>query len=354
MFIKRTGRFSRFLDRSAGVLFLILLSIFVKKRKKSEKPESFCFVKTGGVGDMVLVSAVIKQVRAKYPSADMTLVCSPENRAMAELMTDSRVLTVSYRNPVQWFTLRKLKTFDVLIDFGAWTRFDALISLFIPARFRLGFRTAGQHRHYCYDSTVKHDRNRHELDNFYTLAELYCAQTGVLPQYKAEKNEIYKDIVIMHMYCSGARYMCRMWNFENWKKLGILIKNSGFYLGFTASGAESVHLKAFLRSEGIDALIITDRSPGELASKFNSCRGIISVNCGISHFAAACGGKVVELTGSVNPKRWGASGENVLHVVPPDVRKNLCYGYENDADEYSMDRVAPEEVFETVKKVFPL
>jgi len=354
MFIKRTGRFSRFLDRSAGVLFLAFLSIFLRKRKRPDNPESFCFIKTGGVGDMVLASAVIKQVRAKYPSAEMTVVCSKENSAMAELLTDCRVFVVSYRNPVQWLSLHRLKKVDILIDFGAWTRFDALISVSIPARFRLGFRTDGQHRHYCYDETVTHDRNRHELENYYALAGSYCAQTGALPEYVCETDVRYKDTVIMHMYCAGARYMCRMWSFENWKKLAILIKDRGFYLGFTASGAESVHLKAFLRSEGIDALIITDRSPGELASNFNSCRGIISVNCGISHFAAACGAKVVELTGSVNPDRWGAIGNNVVHVIPPHVGKTLCYGYEKDADEHSMDRVAPEEVFEIVKKVFPL
>jgi len=328
MFIKRTGRFSRFLDRSAGVLFLALLSIFIRKRKRPDNPESFCFIKTGGVGDMVLASAVIKQVRAKFPAADMTLVCSPENRAMAEFLTDCRVTTVKYRNTVQWLRLRRLETFDVLIDFGAWARFDALVSVFIPARFRLGFRSVGQNRHYCYDETVFHNTNIHELENYYALAGCYCAQTGVLPEYTGKIDVRYKDTVIMHMYCSGARYMCRMWGFENWKKLAMQIKDRGFYLGFTASGAESVHLKAFLRSEGIDALIITDRSPGELASKFNSCRGIISVNCGISHFAAACGAKVVELTGSVNPTRWGALGEDVVHVVPPYVSKMLCYGYE--------------------------
>lgn len=303
---------------------------------------------------MVLASAVIKQVRAKYPSADMTLVCSPENRAVAEFMTDCRVVAVSHRNPVQWLSLRRLERADILIDFGAWTRFDTLISLFVPSSFRMGFKTEKQYRHSCYDHTVIHSREKHEIDNYYALAGDFCEQTGVLPKCEAEPDDRVKDMIIMHMYCAGARYMCRMWSFENWEKLATLIKNNGFYLGFTSYGTESDHLKAFLHGKCITAQVIADRSPDGLASKFCSCRGVVSVNSGISHFASACGAKVLELTGSVDPKRWGTLGYQIYHVIPPNVKKMLCHGYEKDADEYSMDRVTPEEVFEIVKKVFPL
>jgi len=354
MFQKRTGRLSRFLDRSVGVLLLLFISIFLRKRIKPDNPQSFCFIKTGGVGDMVLLSAVIGQVRSKYPSANMTLVCSPENREMAEYMTDCRVIAVSHKNPVQWFSLCRLEKADVLIDFGAWARFDAFLSMFVPSDFRMGFKTEKQYRHFCYDHTVKHSRDKHELDNYYALAEDFCAQTGVLPECETEPDNSVKDMIIMHMYCAGARYMCRMWSFDNWEKLAKLIKNNGFYLGFTSYGTESDHLKAFLHGKCITAQVIADRSPDGLASKFCSCRGVVSVNSGISHFASACGAKVLELTGSVNPKRWGTLGNQIYHVIPPDVKKMLCYGYEKSADENSMDSVTPEEVFEMVKKVFPL
>jgi heptosyltransferase I len=302
---------------------------------------------------MVLLSAVIRQIRLRYPDAAMTIICSPENAEFAGYLSDSHIIAVSHKNPFQWMRLRRLVRADVLMDFGAWSRFDALLSLFVPAGFRLGFKTAGQYRHFCYDSVIEHSAEKHELENYYALAEDYCLATGALPTCGAENNGDYADMVVLHMYCSGARYSCRMWSFENWKKLAQLIKNDGFYLGFTSYGAESAHIKAYLHSLGIEAKVIADKSPDELASIFCSCRGIVSLNCGISHFAAACGAVVLELTGAVNPDRWGTLGEKTHRIVPAGVRKTLCYGFEKDADENSMDRVSPEEVFELVKKVFP-
>jgi heptosyltransferase I len=305
------------------------------------------------VGDIVLLSAVIRQIKLKFPDSVMTIICSPNNSDFAGYLTNCRVIPVSHKKPFQWFRLRRLPRVDVLVDFGAWARFDALLSLFVPAGFRLGFATVGQYRHYCYDAAVQHSAEKHEIDNYYALAEDYCEQTGILPHVEVKTDSSIKDTIILHMYCSGARYACRMWDFENWIKLGILIKNNGFNLGFTSCGAESLHLKALLHSERIDAIVIDDRSPGELASIFCSCRGIVSLNCGISHFAAACGASVLELTGSVNPARWGTIGAKVHRVIPSDINKTLCYGFEKDADENCMDRVTPQEVFELMKKVFP-
>lgn len=354
MFQKRTGRLARFLDRSAGIFVLAALSFLRKRRSRPSHPRSFCFVKTGGMGDMVLLSAVIRQISLKYPEAEMTIVCSPENREAAELMTQCGVVVADHRRPFQLFKLRNLKACDVLIDFGAWPRFDALISLIIPSRWRIGFRTEGQHRHFCYDEISDHNKKIHELDNYYNIAGRYCEQTGVLPKLEAEKRAGLEKTVILHMYCGGHRYKCRMWAFENWVKLAKEIKNCGLYLAFTSYSAESPHLEAFLRNEGINAFIIADRPLVELASNFSSCLGVISVNCGISHFASACGAPVVELAGSVNPNRWGTLGANTACVAPPEIAKMLCYGFEKDADKNSMDKVSVADVFSVAKKTIPL
>ena len=62
--------------------------------------------------------------------------------------------------------LRKQDTYDLLLDFGAWSRLNALISYVIKAELKVGFKRKNMFRHYVYDQTAEHLDNVHELENY--------------------------------------------------------------------------------------------------------------------------------------------------------------------------------------------
>ena len=62
--------------------------------------------------------------------------------------------------------LRKQDAYDLLLDFGAWSRLNALISYVIKADLKVGFKRKKMFRHYIYDQIVEHLDHIHELENY--------------------------------------------------------------------------------------------------------------------------------------------------------------------------------------------
>ena len=58
---------------------------------------------------------------------------------------------------------------DVLLDFGAWPRFDAALAA-LSGAFIVGFDAGGQGRHFPYDVAVRHANDVHEIENFRRIA----------------------------------------------------------------------------------------------------------------------------------------------------------------------------------------
>src|SRR5205085_7589635 len=104
------------------------------------------------------------------PDATVVLIAGSDNAEVARLVEGVEVATVPIGEPLE--TVRRLRRLelDVLLDFGQWTRVEALCSFFSGARYTIGFDTPGQRRHYCYDSTVRHSADVHELENYRRLA----------------------------------------------------------------------------------------------------------------------------------------------------------------------------------------
>ena len=149
----------RFLDRYVGIPIIFILGL-LKKRSKiiPDSIKKVAFLKTAGIGDTALLSAVVRDFKDAYPSIQLTFFVASNNYEMAQLMSGmDRIIILPIAKP--WECIRIVKEsgkYDIWIDFGPWPRLNALLSFFSNARLKVGFKTKCQYRHYIYDLTAEH------------------------------------------------------------------------------------------------------------------------------------------------------------------------------------------------------
>ena len=279
------------IDRYLGIPLIFCLGL-ARKKNISALPENlehgtrFLFLKTGAVGDSILLSAIALEIKAKWPQAQITLLCTRANYGIAPLLAGIDTVLLFNLNSV-FSSLKELqgsKAFDFVIDFAAWPRLNSLIAFFAPANFRLGFRRRGQYRHYVYDKAVLHKDTLHELDNYRKLLHAIGIETkGITPRIKTELLEKkfgvgstskaagsgsrssllasqeretsfftnnkhiaelqkissqYKKPLIFHPFPGGVKKEFKMWPSKNWEFLGADLLRQGYSIWITGASAE--------------------------------------------------------------------------------------------------------------------
>jgi heptosyltransferase-3 len=95
------------------------------------------------LGDTLLFSAALQDLRAAFPAAHITHLCFAENLAAAEIIpgADERLL-LNLTSPLASIRILRAQRLDVLLDFTSWQRLTACFTLFAAARYTVGFRSA--------------------------------------------------------------------------------------------------------------------------------------------------------------------------------------------------------------------
>jgi len=354
---RRVTGFHRFADRYAGIPLIFLPSLYRKKRGIPKEVRRVCIVKTAGIGDTVLMSAVVKDIIKHYYGCHVTVVTGIGNYFAAKFLIGRLCCNIEFKvadlsDFSSIFDLRHLEEFDLLIDFGQWPRFDAFISMLIKSRFRIGFKRERQYRHYGYDMAVEHRSDRHEINNFRAIG----SALGVYCLYGHEFHEIYRstdigdNVITIHMCASGKTASKRMWSMENWAELIRKLDERGFEIVFTGTESERDYIEAVAGFAGIGyCRSMIDRHFEEIVPVLKKSRYVISVDTGMAHMAAACGARLLELLGPTNPERWGALGDNVTYIRPDSVGGMLDLGHETDIDTDAMKRITVDHVLKHIR-----
>ncbi|PLX68353.1 MAG: hypothetical protein C0602_09235 [Denitrovibrio sp.] len=355
-FTRRTSKLHRFVDRYAGIPLIFLPSLYRKAREIPSDIKRICIIKTSGIGDTVLLSAVVKDILKHYHGCSITVLTGVDNHLAGKFLlgrlSDKIELRVAdFRDFDSIAELRHMKEFDLTIDFGQWPRFDAFLSILTKSRFRVGFSRGGQHRHYGYDLSVVHRSDRHELNNFRALAEslgVVCLyDTGIDDVYSLE--DVPENTVTIHMCPSGTTAMHRMWPMEKWAELVRKLDEKGYEVIFSGRYIERDYIDAVAGFAGLPyCRMMLDRHFEELIPVLKGSRFVISVDTGIAHLASACGARLIELLGPTNPDRWGALGDNVTYVRPENVGKMLDLGNEKDVDKDAMKRITVNQILQYI------
>jgi len=326
----RGNRAARWLDRSASPP-LWAFSLFRRPQPRPAKIARLGVLKTNAIGDTILLSAVIYDLRRALPQTEFVLFVGPANAAAADLVEGVKVVTLPLTRPERAVRAVRAEHVDVMLDFGAWPRLNAVLAATSGARYTVGFRTSGQGRHYCYDLRVDHSADVHELDNYRALAQAFGIESTSLPSFEPTGSAELpaEPYVVFHLWPGGYRSELKEWPSAFWRELAERVGQNGTMIVLTGAPADRERTKAVATDlRGVNAA--GDYTIPQLVDLLAGSECVVSVNTGVMHLAAATGAPTVGLNGPTAAHRWGPIGARTASV-------NSSYagcGYLNLGSEY--------------------
>jgi ADP-heptose:LPS heptosyltransferase len=352
----------RLIDRYLGIPLVVLLGARPKK-KRLPAFSTLGLLQTAAIGDTVLMSGLLADLRRSFPDVRIVLFTGPSNYQIAQLLTGpDRVVKLPVGNPLEAVRILRAHKVDVLCDFGPWPRLNALCAALSGASFLIGFRAPGEYRHFGYDQAVDHSARVHELENQRALIRALGVESTSRPSLKVDvplpAGLSSKGYLVFHAWPAGYRAYLKEWPRSHWLRLAEGVRPLDYAVALTGGPADVEQTEALasclepclgrrlFKLAGKTSLPETVRVLREAAA-------VVSVNTGIVHLAAAVETPVISLNGPTNSARWGPIGPNAISI---DAEGPDC-GYLNLGFEYRghredcMSTIRPERVLEALRRV---
>ncbi len=357
----RSNKTLKVLDRYIGTALLAPMALGRKQAVPPTPVRRIGLMKTAAIGDTLLLAGLVDDVVRTFPDALVTLITGADNRAAAQLLpgrVDEHIV-VQPRAPLSALKAVRRARLDIIVDFGSWPRFDALLAAASGARFRLGFRTPGQPRHFGFDRTVDHAAV-HERQNYARLlAELGVRSQApariTVPGVLSAERFPPEPYLVLHPWAGGQLHGAREWPVGRWLAVADWVHSNGWtsvLSGAPSEAESSARLAAQLRANGAVVIDAAGKySLAELADVLAASKAVVSVNTGVAHLAGLLGARTVSLQGPTSPTRWGPLGPRVRLVnseLPGCGYLNLGFEYAGQRLD-CMDGISPQSVIAAVE-----
>ena len=333
---QRGRRRLKLLDRYIGIPVVVLLGVllalhrhfgrrFGRKRAVISDPRRplIGILATGAIGDTVIASGMIRDLRAAHPEARILIFTTASNASVADMIPaiDEHVPLRILRPWNAVATLRS-QPLDWLIDIGPWPRINALLAGLSRSAATVGFKTPGQHRHYVYDHVVPLRYDRHQLANYGALLQPLAVPAGHAPAVVFD--EVVSALVapqpyaVFHAWPGGYKAELKQWPAVRWVELARRVHALGLSIVLTGGDddvEDTAELATAIRAAGVPV----DNRAGVCAlpqtvSLLKRAAIVVSVDTAVLHLAAAVGVPVIGLHGPSSSLRWGGVGPQVLSI----------------------------------------
>lgn len=359
--VERNNPLLKKMDKWVGIPALYILGKFHKLQKKPLEYNKIALIKTAAVGDTIILSAMVQEIKQACPSAEITVICSQNNFAMVRtLIGVDRIEVFTMKTP--WKSLKRIKElghYDLVLDFGPWPRINGIIAWQLNADYKIGFYRPDTHRHYIYDAKVEHSDKLHEIENYRNiLRRAGFKLKGLLPVLHTDRHLETGNYVVLHLFPGGAMDIQRRWLNERWIELaGELHQQYGVEIllsGGPVDIDEAQQICNKLLKKGISTKNIAGKySLKDMTSILQYAKLVVSVNTGIMHYAAAVGVPLVAIHGATSEIRWGPLSDKAA-VVKSNIPCQPCIslGFESKcAKPICMEKVTVPMVMAKIKQV---
>lgn len=364
---ERNNPWMKRLDKWIGCPLLFVLGLFHRKQKKVNLDRidapKIALIKTAAIGDTIVLSAMADEIKRQYPQSHITVICSNNNLSMVKLIRGvDDIFVFEMKKPLSSFSaLKRLRRFNLLLDFGSWPRINGVISWIVRADYKVGFKRAHMHRHYIYDQWVEHLDSVHEIDNYRNILRAAGIQIiGLLPSFTPSSNDFVMETpyIVFHQYPGGSMENQRKWSEACWVELGKRLCQM-YHVHILLSGAnmdaeEAEHTAQILRQVGVPTENIAGKySLCDMVSLLAKARLVVSVNTGIMHLAAAVHAPLVALHGATSELRWGPLGDTSIVVKSGEsCQPCISLGFESKCtDPICMQHITVDMVLEKAQIV---
>jgi heptosyltransferase-3 len=362
--MKRGSVKNRYLDRYVGIPVLLATSVLQPRRPRPRRIARIGVMASPTLGDTLLNSAAVQDLRREFPHARIFYFASPTSVAAVQLLPGvDEIVRLELTKP--WIALPAIRKchLDVLFDFTPWQRLTAFYTALSGAKYRVGFRSTRQYRHWTYDLTAEHSHTLHELENFRNLLRVFGTEPKEEPslEWSRLRDGSLQEtgrMIVFHPWASGDRGFLREWPVERWIELASRLHSPDTIFVITGGPSErtkSETLSAKLKQAGLNAKPYPGRDGlHSVAAILQKSALVVSVNTGIMHLAAISGAPTVGLNGPTASHRWGPRGARVASVEPRGGGGFLHFGFEYDGNPTDcMDRITVDDVYQTALELCP-
>ena len=293
-------------------------------------------IKLRAIGDVVLSTVVLKNLRLAFPSAKIDFLTEKPSRDVLEGNPDiNGVVAFNSKEQSGLSLIMKMrnKRYDLVIDLFGNPR-SALVTFFSGARYRVGYKFGW--REYCY--TIRIDPRGGELHNTeFNLDALSALDIPIVSrepffpcpdeakQFAADffkKEELDGKFVVA--LNPGGGWITKRWRPKQFAALGDLLRATFGAVVLIIWGPGEENLAEAIRS-GMKSpsLLIPRTSLKQLAAILQRCSLMVTNDSGPMHIAAAMGTPIVAIYGPTRPQLQGPVTKQSEIVQN---KKLLCLG----------------------------
>jgi lipopolysaccharide heptosyltransferase III len=324
----RGNYYTRFLDRYLGIPVVFALGVLHRRRGIPLEPKHIGLLNSAAVGDTILMSGPVADVRTQHRGARITVLSGPSNYDIACMLNHvDEVIALPVFDPLASLRVMRAQRFDVLLDFGPWCRLNAVLATLSGAGFVVGFRTPGEARHFGYDLAVGHSNSVHELENHRRIVRALGIHAYHAPSLRHVKVNVgtnrrtQEGYVVCHLWPGGSAARQKEWPTARWIALAEYLCSNGYGVVLTGSANQHALNEAVIeRIRPRLRSLARNIAGAPLIETLNVVAGAeltVSVDTGIVHMAAALDAPLVALYGPSKPERWGPVGRTPIVVKSP-------------------------------------
>ncbi|MDD4955517.1 MAG: lipopolysaccharide heptosyltransferase II [Candidatus Omnitrophica bacterium] len=337
-----------------------------------ENRKKILIMRTDRLGDVILSTPVIANLRKFYPDSYIAFLCRPYTKDALEgnpyideiIVYDKNKKHKGFFSSLKFCLSLRKKKFDVVFILNPNNRSNILAFFSgIPKRYGLNRKMGNLLTNPIEDK--KHQGLKHELE--YTLDILREAGIDVAEKqtYFPIKKESEKrvddlliannvknnDFIVMH---PSASCPSKRWMEDNFIKLAKLIKEkTGLKVIVITSREEKKFADNLAKEEGVIDLrgLLTISDIGSLLKK---SRAFISNDSGPVHIASSLNVPVISIFGrndpGLSPLRWRPLGEKSFYIHK-SISCKKCLAHNCTNNFLCLKSITPEEVFSLIKKI---
>ena len=287
-------------------------------RASNEDPKVLIIARPS-LGDILLITPLIRSIRLRHPGATIDLLVSPGQEHVVEGNTDiNNVLTVAEHPDFRtmYSLVRRLwRRYDIAIGNSASDRTHFYLWLFGKTRISVTLENSSAWKRWVTHASFQNELGTHALLRNNALGEFlgYRSSFNVVPPRLRtggsmrpalseikNRNERY---AVLHL---ASRLPHKYWVRERWCEVAHLLSGSGIKTYLTGSQGDNAYLDETIRSMPESTVNLAGQLRlAEISELIAGSEIYVGVDTVTSHIAAALGTPTVVLFGPVSPLRWG-------------------------------------------------
>jgi heptosyltransferase-2 len=329
-------------------------------------------IKWGGMGDVVISTAIIEDVCRAFPGRDIHLNAMPPwDVLFADDPRFSRVWVVDLRNRERnakgmwrWVKTARAANYDLIIDLQCNDRTRVLLSALLLSGCRIPWRI-GNMAGFPYN--ISHPKLPSSTHDFQRMrASLLAAgipantEGPLLHNSERHRKRAYEILdesgvedgrFAVFLPGSHAAGLTKRWGVHNYRRLAQLLMGAGLKNVVLLGGPDEVEECAAI-AEGEGGYVVNlcrETQLLELPTIFQRAALIVANDTGTAHLAAASNQRMIVICGPTDPRRVKPVGKGVI-AIQADLPCKNCYR-KTCGHHSCMKFVTPEQVMDFAKSV---